>query len=262
MINQAELINELGTFCGKRDIPDLTQKSMEDSYGIKKADVFVLFGGTILEGGNVLAEAMKAQIADTYIIVGGVGHTTETFREVVSQNLDGVETANLTEAELLDLYIKKLYGLQADYLECQSTNCGNNVTNLLELLKKNKITCNSIILAHDATMQFRIAATLRKYVPADMQIVNYATYQAHVIEKADELVYEETPLGMWEVERYVTLLMGEIARLRDDENGYGPRGKGFISHVDIPESVECAFEELKTIYADSVREANPLYASK
>lgn len=262
MINQAELINELGAFCGKRDIPDLTQKSLEDSYGIKKADVFVLFGGTILEGGNVLAEAIKAQMADTYIIVGGAGHTTDTLRQIMRKNLDGAETENLTEAELFDMYLKKVYGLQVDYLECHSTNCGNNITYLLELLKKHNVVCNSIILAQDATMQYRMAATLKKYAPEGMTIINYATYQVRVLERENALVYEEIPLGMWEMERYITLLMGEIPRLRDDENGYGPCGKGFISHVDIPESVESAFEKLKAIFADGVREANPLYASK
>ncbi|HJB01927.1 MAG TPA: YdcF family protein, partial [Candidatus Mediterraneibacter merdavium] len=60
-MNKAELINILGKFCGKRDIPNLTQKSLHSVYGIKKVDVFVLFGGSILEGGNVLAEAIKAK---------------------------------------------------------------------------------------------------------------------------------------------------------------------------------------------------------
>ena len=38
--------------------------------------------------------------------------------------------------------------------------------------------------------------------------------------------------------------MGEIQRLRDDENGYGPRGKGFLGHVDIPDEVEAGWQRL------------------
>lgn len=30
---------------------------------------------------------------------------------------------------------------------------------------------------------------------------------------------------------------GEIPRLRDDVNGYGPKGKKFIAHVNIPDKV-------------------------
>ena len=66
---------------------------------------------------------------------------------------------------------------------------------------------------------------------------------------------------MWRMERYITLLMGEIPRLTDDESGYGPRGKRFIAHVDIPESVRDAFALLKKRFADSVREANPAFRS-
>ena len=66
---------------------------------------------------------------------------------------------------------------------------------------------------------------------------------------------------MWDIDRYVNLLMGEIPRLTDDANGYGPNGKNFIAHVDIPEKVKMAFEELKKIYGEDTRKANPLYAS-
>lgn len=261
-MNKAELINVLGDFCGKRDIQNLTQKNLYSVYDIKKVDVFVLFGGSILEGGNVLAEAIKAEIAEKYIIVGGAGHTTETLREIVGKNFNGIDTKNLSEAEIFNLYIKEMYGLQADYLECKSTNCGNNITLLLELMQINHIRCNSIILAQDATMQYRMAATLKKYASDEMLIINYATYQVNVIQKDDELMYQEQPLGMWKIDRYITLLMGEIPRLSDNENGYGPLGKNFISHVDIPQEVKYAFEELKGIFSESVREANPLYASK
>ena len=155
-----------------------------------------------------------------------------------------------------------MYGLQADYLECNSTNCGNNITFLLELMKMNHIKCDSIILAQDASMQCRMAATLKKYVSDEVLIINYATYQVTVIQKDDDLIYQEQPLGMWDIDRYITLLMGEIPRLNDDANGYGPRGKNFISHVDIPQDVKYAFEELKRRFPESIREANPRFASK
>lgn len=255
----AEQINTLGQFCGKRDIPELSREKLREVYGIEQADVFVLFGGSILEGGKVLAQAIKTQISKKYIIVGGAGHTTETLRQIVRQNLRDTETKDLTEAEIFDKYLQSVYGLKADYLECKSTNCGNNITFLLDLIKENNIECNSIILSQDATMQYRMEATLRKYVSDKMLIINYASYQVDVIENNDELTYQNQPLGMWDIERYITLLMGEIPRLRDDENGYGPCGKNFISHVDIPDKVEAAFEQLKVIYVNSVREANPLY---
>lgn len=106
-----------------------------------------------------------------------------------------------------------------------------------------------------------MAAGLKKYVNNDVTIINYATYCAKVLNQNDELVYEENIHGMWTIERYVNLLMGEIPRLSDDANGYGPNGKNYIAHVDIPEKVKVAFEELKMVFGNATREANPLYAT-
>ena len=66
---------------------------------------------------------------------------------------------------------------------------------------------------------------------------------------------------MWSMERYVTLLMGEIPRLRDAQGGYGPKGSGFIAHVDIPEIVEEAFETLETQWPERVRAADARWAT-
>lgn len=56
--------------------------------------------------------------------------------------------------------------------------------------------------------------------------------------------------------------LGEIPRLTDDAYGYGPNGKDFIAHVDVPKEVKDAFETLCEDYSQLVRDANPLYASK
>ena len=109
-------------------------------------------------------------------------------------------------------------------------------------------------------MQNRMNAGLRKHAP-DMKIINYAAYRATVTEENGSLCYAEPIHGMWDIERYVNLLMGEIPRLTDDASGYGPSGKDFIAHVEIPSAVQNAFDALKGIYGDKIREANPQYAS-
>lgn len=255
----AEYINTLGDFCGKRDISSLTIEALKRKYGIEQADIMVLFGGSILCGGDVLAEAIKNKIAQTYIIVGGAGHTTKTLREKIHAKFPLIETAHLTEAEIFQAYLETVYGLKADYLECNSTNCGNNITYLLDLIKEKKLPFRSVILAQDATMQCRMDAGLRKYI-TDTLIINFATYKANIIVQDSQLVYEEAIKGMWDMDRYITLLMGEIPRLSDTIDGYGPNGKDYIAHVDIPSKVERAFAELKKTYPGMIREANPLYA--
>ena len=257
----AKNINILGEFCGKRDVAALTPEHLMKVYGIGQADVMVLFGGSILCGGDVLAEAMKAGVAKKYVIVGGAGHTTEALRTRVHQCFPEIDTDGLPEAQVFAKYIKCQYGLEPDLLECHSTNCGNNITYLLDLLRENGLSFRSIILTQDASMQRRMEAGLRKHA-GDVQIINFAAYSANVVVRDNRLAYATEIPGMWEIERYISLLMGEIPRLSDDENGYGPMGKDFIAHVEIPAGVRAAFEELKTTYAALVREANPLYASK
>ncbi len=350
----AKNINILSKFLGMRDVPSLTKQAFQQKYGIEQADLMVLFGGSILKGADVLAQAIQNNAARKYIIVGGAGHTTETLRRIVPdlmvlfggsilkgadvlaqaiqnnaarkyiivggaghttetlrrivhENYPGIETAGQSEAQIFQEVLESVHHVKADYLECQSTNCGNNITCLLNLIRKNNlpfdsiilvqdavlesvhhvkadylecqstncgnnITCllnlirknnlpfDSIILVQDAAMQRRMDAGLRKYV-SDPLIINYAAYQVDVSVDNDQLVYTENIPGMWQMDRFITLLMGEIPRLSDDAQGYGPNGQGFIAHVEIPEDVSKAFEELKEAGISIVRTANPAFAS-
>lgn len=90
---------------------------------------------------------------EKYIIVGGAGHTTESLRKKVHMEFPQIETDSLTEAEIFQAYLQTVHGLKADFLECNSTNCGNNITYLLDLIRENKLPFHSIILAQDVTMQ-------------------------------------------------------------------------------------------------------------
>lgn len=257
----AEYINILGEFCGKKDITEINKTELLKNYSLEKADIMVLFGGSILEGGDVFAKAIINNAAKKYIIVGGEGHTTNTLRNKISAELPCIDAQMKTEAELFSAYIKYKYGLTADYLENKSTNCGNNIVNLLNLIKKKKLNVKSMILIQDRTMQRRMDAVAKKYVPDDTLIINYPAYEINVILKNQKGQFNKELHGMWDMERYISLLMGEIPRLCDNEHGYGPNGKGFIAHVDVPDEVLMAFLELKKVYPNFVREANPDYAS-
>ena len=105
-------------------------------------------------------------------------------------------------------------------------------------------------------MQRRMSAGLAKYAP-EIKVVNFASYEAEIVRG---LIYREEIKGMWSVDRYIELLMGEIPRLTDDKNGYGPTGKNFIAHVDIPEEVQKAFERLKEAFPSGIRAADSRYA--
>lgn len=279
---EARDLNVLARFLGQRDLPllsrdgvaaasasatdDASRTDATGGPGVAEAnvqvDVAVLFGGSILAGGEVLADAMRADVARAYVIVGGAGHTTETLRERARSVWPRIDVApGAAEAEIFDAYLREYHGMSADLLETRSTNCGNNITYLLELLESKGITAESFLLMQDATMMRRMVAGLRFHRP-DATVLAYATYVARVVADSGRLSYEDEPLGMWGIERYRTLLMGEVPRLRDDASGYGPKGAGWIAHVDIPRDVEDAFARLRAAHPGAVRVANPAYASR
>ncbi|MDD3410488.1 MAG: YdcF family protein [Eubacteriales bacterium] len=238
----ARAVNDLAAFLGPRDAPE-------------PADVLILFGGSIPAGADEAARLMRAGAAKRLMLVGGEGHTTETLRRKMHEACPAIETAGRMEADVFADYLRLQYGITPDLIERASTNCGNNVTNALAMLPG----VRSLILMQDATMQRRMEAGFRKHAPG-VRLLNHAAYQVEMIAHRGTLGYDHTPWGMWEPARYIDLLMGEIPRLTDDENGYGPRGKNFIAHVDVPVSAREAFEALREHYA--VRPADSQWASR
>lgn len=267
----ADDMNVLAGFLGRRDVPELSQGALEARHGWRQADVMALFGGSVLAGGDVLAAAMRAGVARTYVIVGGAGHTTQTFRERVHGLCPDLDFADdVCEADVFQAYLRSRHGLEADLLERQSTNCGNNVSYLRELLEEHGVPCRALVLSQDATMQLRMEAVCRHDWPG-VQPVSFATYATRVVvgeapsesgDPLDALAFCPVPLGMWATRRYLALLMGEIPRLTDGPDGYGPRGKNFLVHVDIPAEVEAAFVRLREAFPECVRAANPRFASR
>lgn len=250
-------INALGQFCGRRDLPELSQAALQQTYQLKQADVFAFFGGSIVGGVATLAQAIRAQVARHYVIVGGYGHTTAALIKSAQAHYPMIKFDTSSEAQIFAQILQTQYGLQVDFLETKSTNCGNNITNLLALLAANQLNYHSLILCQDATMQLRMAAALRKYVAPSVKVINYAAYAVTV---TDQLTFDQPLPGMWSLDKYVSLLLGELSRLTDDENGYGPAGKDFISHVTVPAALQTAAAQLQQQF--TTRRADPRFAGK
>jgi hypothetical protein len=150
-------------------------------------------------------------------------------------------------------------------VEDQSTNCGANAAKTRQVLEQHGIKSpRSIIVSQDPTMCRRTIASFEQ-VYADTEqapaLYSWPTF-VPAVTGAAEPEMAETPAtpnvaamvsydaaamggvpesGLWEMRRFLDLLLGEIPRLRDDGAGYGPKGKGFITHVDVPARVEEAW---------------------
>ncbi|AKP67354.1 hypothetical protein [Companilactobacillus ginsenosidimutans] len=258
-MTKSQDINKIANFLSQRDIPNLEVETLKSQYGVTRFDVCVLFGGSIITGGNLFAQAIKNQIAKHYVIVGGAGHTTPDLIKVVNELYPELDITGMSEAEIFQRYIQHKYNVQADCLETKSTNCGNNIDNLLSLLDVHKINLQTILMMQDSTMMLRMTARMNKMAP-NVLVTDFSTYQAEVEEVNGELQFTEKIPGMWSMEHYISLLLGEISRLTDDENGYGPKGENFILHVDIPSDVDAAYKRLSLIYPNLIRTANPKFA--
>ena len=257
----AQNVNTISRFLAKRDIAALTKDALQQAYGLQQADLLVLFGGSILHGCTMAGLAYQQGIAKRMMIVGGEGHTTDALRAVIAQRCPAVKTAGQPEAVIIAAYLQQQFGITDCILETQSSNCGNNVRNAWALLQEKGIKANSIIIMQDSSMQLRMDAIFKKvWQPADTSIINFAAYQAELIEQQDSLCFAPNEIeGLWDLATYIRLQMGEIPRLTDNEQGYGPKGKNFLVHIDIPSAVTQAYELLKTQYGLATREANERY---
>jgi hypothetical protein len=259
MEKTATYINVLGNYCGVRDIPELTKQNLRNQYGFEQADLLILFGGSIPAGCDIAAQAFLNGVTKQLMIVGGAGHTTDCLRQTVRDKYPSIHTEDITEAEIMASYLSMYYGISNVLLEKESTNCGNNITYALKTIQVHNINPKNIIIIQDATMQRRMYAGFQKYAP-DLNMINFAAYQNKVVVKNNNFEFEDSKLwGMWDINHYITLLLGEIKRLTNDKNGYGPNGQNYIAEVDIPIHVQEAFEFLSQKYSDKIRVANPLF---
>lgn len=256
-------LNTIGKYLAKRDICHLTKSELKNNFGIESADLLILFGGTIPYGCDVAAEAYKNGIAKKIMVVGGEGHTTEALRKEFRLRYPEIKTEGRMEADIISDYLNLKYSIKDCIIERNSTNCGNNVSYALDVVHENNLDIKHVIIIQDSTMQRRMDATFKKiWALEDAQIINFAPYIAEVIVKNEHLSFREKNLwGMWSIDHYITLLMGEIPRLCDNKDGYGPKGKNFIAHVDIPNEVLEAFQYLKEYYSSHIRVANEKYKS-
>ena len=231
-------------------------------------DCVVLCGSAILHTAETLFAALlvRPKLAETIVICGGIGHSTQHLYEAVAANpkysdlRDRVQ--DLPESRVLWMIGKEKFGLSEAALkdagcqiliEDQSTNCGANAVETIRMLREHSITPpETLVVMQDPTMSRRTLAGFEKACQragwSGTKLLCYPTFvpkvQCDFANAGIEYDCGIAPAALWSVDRFVSLLVGEIPRMRDDEDGYGPRGKGFIAHVDIPPPVEDAWQRL------------------
>jgi hypothetical protein len=202
------------------------------------ADVLVLCGSAVLDSVDVAADLWHRGLVPTILVTGGIGHSTSHLRAAVTD----LPTAGRSEAAILgDLLARHDVPAAALTLEEAATNCGENARFSLDLIG----AARSILLVQDPTMQRRTHASFEHLAAPGTEIRSHAPLVPTAAARA----------GVWTEERFTTLVLGEVRRLRDDEHGYGPRGAGFIGHVELPAAVLAAYDRVAAAAPDAVRPA-------
>jgi len=221
-----------------------------DTHTAPAFDLVVLAGNALLW--TLEGAVKKARTAGVPLLIsGGIGHSTRLLAAAVDAHpvYRKALASQTSEARLLGDIAAMFLGLDQSLLllEDASTNCGENGLFSRRFLDDIGLAPASMLLVQDPLMQRRTDASFRQaWADATCPtIVNWPVQVPRIGYRNDRIDYVQSPNSRkWTPERFLSLLTGEIQRLTDDENGYGPRGKGFLPHVDIPDDVEAAWRRI------------------
>jgi len=229
-------------------------------YGLTAVDMLILLGSSALPVMEAAASAYRDGLAKELLISGGIGHSTQYLIENIRRHpvYCFVPTEGLSEAEMLAEIMVQYLNVPPTVirLETQSTNCGGNAEESYRKLSESGSAPRSLLLLQDPTMQRRTDASFRRVwgTASEVLFVNYAALVPLVEASEDHLTFcNPICRQIWQMDRFLSLVMGEMPRLIDNEQGYGPRGKGFIAHVDIPAEVLNAYENLLPFYREQIQ---------
>ncbi|MGM9903693.1 YdcF family protein [Enterococcus hirae] len=210
------------------------------------APMLVLAGNCLPFLADEAAQMYLNRQVDQLFLVGGVGHATKYLYENFEKQGIFFEKG-LSESELYARYLLEKYQIpkEALILETHSTNSGENALFALNLLKEKGFLPSKLLVMNDPTLQRRTKATFEKVWRGESVVIqNYVPFIPEIIDRSEKWVFSDERFNGWPAEYFQALVLGEMSRLKDDENGYGPKGKGYIEHIDIPETVWQAYERV------------------
>lgn len=259
---QVKHFNTIISFLSARDLIELSQRELKAKFKINQVDLLILLGNSITFIAEQAAKAYKSGIAKEIMIVGGIGHSTKYLRDNIKKHYlyKFIETVDRPEADILKDILVSYQGISEKdiIIENQSTNCGSNAKEALKVIKDKHKKPKSVILMQDPTMQIRTYYSfLKEWSQEDVIFINYSAFIPFIKESAGVLSFTSDEIdGLWDIDRFLSLVMGEVPRLRDDKDGYGPKGKGYILHVDIPKEVLSAYDYLLKFYSEYIIKRN------
>ncbi|KAL4989703.1 hypothetical protein BDW68DRAFT_156007 [Aspergillus falconensis] len=263
-----ETVADINLLAGYLSNPQL---QLEDLPSSPPVDCIVICASMVLHQAEALFHTLQdnPSVTKALILCGGIGHSTRYMYEAVAQHSRFSPIGNsiqcLPEARVLERTLDTFFDRAAItsqgcriLIEDQSTNCGENALFCRRVLDdaglQNPRCC---VVIQDPTMMRRTVASFRKAYEEQTEMPLFLSCPVLVpgVERSEgpegNLRYWQmaaSGVKLWPLRRFISLILGEIPRLRDDEDGYGPRGRGYIPHVEIPVEVEVAWARLRATF--------------
>lgn len=216
-----------------------------------QADCIILAGNAVIptiDAACQLAARAKAPL----LVSGGVGHSTPFLYAAIARHprYNVIRTTGRSEAAIIGDIARQFWRIPPEriLLEDKSTNCGENARLSCELLRRQLPQASRVVVVQDPTMQRRTMATFARVSeahPGNVRFLSWPGVTPLLRNGQRGLSFTPREEGLWATDRYLSLILGEIPRLRDDEQGYGPRGRNFIAHVEFPASIDAAWRTLQ-----------------
>jgi uncharacterized SAM-binding protein YcdF (DUF218 family) len=217
----------------------------------QKAVAIVLLGNQVLATFELACELAQRFPAKQLVLAGGLGLSTDTLFEnfAASPRYAMFVSNTMSEAEMYAAAAEGAWGIsrQRLLLETESLNAGGNARYSLRVLREAGLGDGAVLLLQDPLMMRRCVLTWRREAELAglrSESIAYAAFVPKVEPGFGDVPQLLQASGGWTFERFLGLALGEIDRLRDDENGYGPKGRNFFEHVDIPAAVHEAYEHV------------------
>ena len=220
-------------------------------------DAIVLFGNQVVAALTAACQLAHVHPRALLLFSGGVGHSTHfLFENLAASDFaplvrDGSLAPHMGEAAMYAIVARRAFSVAASRIvvEGQSTNGGENARFSLRLLMQEGLAGSATLLIQDPVIQRRSVLTWQCETERAGQPSPVYSHAAFVprVEPCPQGLPQLIPAhsrATWTINRYIGLLLGEIARLQDDENGYGPRGKNFLPHIDIPSEVWASYQRV------------------
>jgi uncharacterized SAM-binding protein YcdF (DUF218 family) len=153
--------------------------------------------------------------APLLIFAGGLGRLTEGMWSE-------------PEAELFArIAVEKGVPKEAILIENKSTNTGENILLVQELLKAKALNPHSFIVVQKPYMERRSYATFAKNWPGK-----------HFVVTSPQIIFEDYPTAEIPLEQVINIMVGDLQRIKVYPE------KGFQVYQEIPDSVWQAYERL------------------